>query len=66
MRQRPILYGLALMAALFVVGALIGGIWDHNDTGGAITVTLWGISVVGGVLLLLRLAVNGGRRRRAA
>jgi uncharacterized membrane protein len=53
--MRNIVYGLLAMVALFVVGAVIGGVWDHNDTAGNIAVTFWGISIVGAGLLLLAL-----------
>jgi hypothetical protein len=42
---------------------VIGGVWDHNDTAGNITVTLWGISIVGAGLLLLALTWRMLRRR---
>ena len=61
--MRNIIHGLAAMVALFVVGAVIGGVWDHNDTAGNITVTLWGISIVGAGLLLLALTRRMLRRR---
>jgi uncharacterized membrane protein YoaK (UPF0700 family) len=64
MTTRRILYGLAAMVALFIIGAIIGGVWDNNDTAGAITVTLWAISAIGAVVLLLALIVI--RRRRIA
>jgi hypothetical protein len=61
--MRNIIYGLVAMVALFVVGVVIGGVWDHNDTAGNITVTLWGISIVGAGLLLLALTWRMLRRR---
>lgn len=66
MTTRRILYGLVAMVALFVIGALIGGVWDDNDTAGAITVTLWAISIVGAVVLLLALGYVTLRRDRTA
>jgi len=47
MTTRRILYGLAGMVALFVLGSIIGGVWDDNDTAGGITSTLWVISIIG-------------------
>ena len=61
--MRNITYGLVAMVALFVVGAVIGGVWDHNDTAGSISVKLWGISIVGAGLLLLALTWRKLRRR---
>jgi lipid-A-disaccharide synthase-like uncharacterized protein len=61
--MRKILYGLVAMAALFVVGAVIGGVWDHNDTAGNLAVTFWGISIVGSALLLSALTWRRLRRR---
>jgi hypothetical protein len=60
--MRNIIYGLVAMVALFVGGAVIGGVWDHNDTAGNITVTLWGLSIVGAGLLLLALTWRMLRR----
>jgi uncharacterized membrane protein YoaK (UPF0700 family) len=65
MKNRRILYGLAAMVALFVVGAIIGGVWDNNDTAGAVTVTLWAVSIVGAVLLVA-FGVISARRRSTA
>jgi hypothetical protein len=53
------------MVAIFVIGSIIGGVWDDDDTAGAITVTLWAISVVGAVLLLVMLAMATARDRRS-
>ena len=61
--MRNITYGLVAMVALFVVGAVIGGVWDHNDTAGSISVTLWGISIVAAGLLLLALTWRKLRHR---
>ena len=47
MTTRRILQALAAMVALFIIGAIIGGVWDHNDTAGNIAVTLWAISIIG-------------------
>ena len=60
---RQILYGLAAMVALLVVGTIIGLIWaDTSDAAGSIAVGTNIIGVVGVVLLLIALAVT--RRRR--
>ena len=64
--NRRILYGVVAIIAIFIMGAVIGGVWDDNDTAGAITVTLWAISVIGMALLLLSFAVSSVRRRRTA
>jgi Na+/melibiose symporter-like transporter len=66
MTTRRILFALAAMVALFIIGVIIGGIWDDSDAAGGITVTLWAISVIGAVLLVVMLAVASLRRRRAA
>ena len=66
MTTRRILYALVAMVALFIIGAIIGGVWNDRDTAGGITVTLWAISIIGAALLLATLAVTSVRRRRAA
>jgi hypothetical protein len=66
MTTRRILYALAAMVAVFIIGSIIGGVWDDSDTAGNITVTLWAISIIGAALLLVILAVNSVRRRRTA
>jgi hypothetical protein len=53
------------MLALFVIGSIIGGVWDDNDTAGGITSTLWVISIIGAIVLLLALAVVTVKGRRA-
>jgi membrane protein DedA with SNARE-associated domain len=63
---RNILYALAGMVGLFVIGALIGSVWDNNDTAGNITVTLWAISIIGAALLVLALALRQVRRSGAS
>jgi uncharacterized membrane protein YeaQ/YmgE (transglycosylase-associated protein family) len=60
------LYGLVAMIALWVVGAVIGGVWDHSDTAGNIAVTLWAISIVGAALLLFAWTWKVMRRRSLA
>src|SRR5439155_4379103 len=60
---RWILYGLAAMVVLLVVGTVIGLIWaDTSDVAGAFAGVTNVISVVGIVILLIALVVN--RRRR--
>jgi MYXO-CTERM domain-containing protein len=66
MTTRRILYALVAMVALFIVGPIIGGVWDDSDAAGNITVTLWTISIIGAALLLVMLAVTSVRRRRTA
>ena len=66
MTTRRILYALVAMVALFIAGAIIGGVWDDSDAAGNITVTLWAISIIGAALLLVMLAVTSVRRRRTA
>ena len=58
MTTRRILYALVAMVALFIVGAIIGGVWDDSDTAA--------ISIIGAALLLVMLAVTSVRRRRTA
>jgi hypothetical protein len=53
------------MVALFVVGSIIGGVWDDSDTAGAITVALWAISIVGAAILIVVFAVSRLRGRTA-
>jgi len=60
---RRILYGLAAMVVLLVVGTIIGLIWaDTSDVAGAFAGVTNVISVLGIVLLLIALAV---KRRRS-
>lgn len=60
---RRILYWLAAMVALLVVGTIIGLIWaDTSNVAGAFAGVTNIVSVVGIVLLLIALAVK--RRRR--
>ena len=66
MTTRRILYALVAMVALFIIGAIIGGVWSDSDTVGNITVTLWAISIIGAALLLVTFAVTSLRRRRTA
>jgi uncharacterized membrane protein YdcZ (DUF606 family) len=63
--SRRILYGLAAMVVLLVVGTIVGLIWaDTSDLAGAIAVVTNIVGAVGIVLLLIALAV--ARRRRQA
>ena len=60
---RRILYGLAAMVAVLVVGTIIGLIWaDTSDVAGSIAVVTNILGVVGIAFLLIALAVT--RRRR--
>jgi membrane protein YdbS with pleckstrin-like domain len=60
---RRILYWLAAMVVLLVVGTIIGLIWaDSSNVAGALAGVTNVISVVGIVLLLIAFAVK--RRRR--
>jgi hypothetical protein len=60
---RRLLYWLAAMVALLVVGTIIGLIWaDTSDVAGAFAGVTNVISVVGIVVLLIALAMK--RRRR--
>jgi uncharacterized membrane protein YdcZ (DUF606 family) len=60
---RRILYGLAAMVALLVVGTIVGLIWaDTSNLAGAIAVVTNIVGAVGVVLLLIALALT--RRRR--
>jgi hypothetical protein len=62
---RRILYWLAAMVALLVVGTTIGLIWaDTSDVAGSFAGVTNIISVVGIVILLIALAVNLRRRGR--
>lgn len=63
MTTRNLLWGLAAMVALFVIGSIIGGVWDDSDVAGVITVTLWAVSIIGAAVLLLLLVVAAFRRR---
>jgi hypothetical protein len=63
MTTRRILYGLAAMVALLVVGTIVGLIWaDTSNLAGAIAVVTNIVGAVGVVLLLIALALT--RRRR--
>jgi len=60
---RRILYGLAAMVAVLVVGTIIGLIWaDTSNVAGSVAVVTNILGVVGIALLLIALAVT--RRRR--
>jgi fumarate reductase subunit D len=65
--RRRILYWLAAMAAVLVVGTIIGLIWaDTSDIAGLIAVVTNIVGAVGIVLLLIALAVVTRRQRQAA
>ncbi len=60
---RRILYGLAAMVAVLVVGTIIGLIWaDTSDVAGSIAVVTNILGVVGIAFLVIAYAVT--RRRR--
>ena len=64
--RRRILYWLAVMVAVLVVGTIIGLIWaDTSDVAGSIAVATNIIAPVGIVVLLIALAVVTRRQDRA-
>jgi len=61
---RRLLYWLAAMVVLLVVGTIIGVIWaDTSNVAGAFAGITNLVSVVGIVLILIALAVKRWRRR---
>jgi hypothetical protein len=67
MTRRRILYWLAAIVAVLVVGTIIGLIWaDTSDVAGTIAVVTTIAAGVGIVALLISLAVVTRRRRRTA
>jgi len=67
MTRRRILYWLAAMVAVLVVGTIIGLIWaDTSDVAGTIALVTNIVGAVGIVALLIALAVLTRRQRRAA
>jgi hypothetical protein len=67
MTRRRILYWLAAMVAVLVVGTIIGLIWaDTSDVAGSIAVATNIIGSAGIVFLLIALVVVTRRQRRAA
>jgi hypothetical protein len=65
--RRRILYWLAAMVAVLVVGTIIGFIWaDTSDVAGSIAVVTNIIGAAGIVFLLIALVVVTRRQRRAA
>ena len=61
---RRLVYGLAAMVALLIVGTTIGVLWaDTSDLAGGFAGVTNIFSVVGIVLLLIALAVNWRRSR---
>ena len=65
--KRRILYWLAAMIAVFVVGTIIGLIWaDTSDVAGSIAVVTNIIGAAGILFLLFALLVVTRRQRRAA
>jgi uncharacterized membrane protein YdcZ (DUF606 family) len=60
---RRLVYGLAAMVVLIIVGTIIGLIWaDTSDAAGAFAGTTNVIGIVGIVLILIALTLR--RRRR--
>ena len=67
MTRRRILYWLAAMVALLLVGTIIGLIWaDTSDVAGMLAVVTNIAAGVGIVALLISLAVVTRRQRRTA
>jgi NAD/NADP transhydrogenase beta subunit len=67
MARRRILYWLAAMVAVLIVGTIIGLIWaDTSDVAGMIAVVTNIAAVMGIVALLISLAVVTRRQRRTA
>jgi len=67
MTRRRILYWLAAMVAVLVVGTIIGLIWaDTSDVAGTIAVVTTVAAGVGIVALFISLAVVTRRQRRTA
>jgi fumarate reductase subunit D len=65
--RRRILYWLAAMVAVLVVGIVIGLLWaDTSDVAGFIAVVTNILGAVGIVVLLIALAVATRRQRQAA
>jgi uncharacterized membrane protein YdcZ (DUF606 family) len=65
--RRRILYWLAAMVAVLVVGTIIGVIWaDTSDVAGFIAVVTNIVGAVGILLLLIALVVVTRRQRKAA
>jgi hypothetical protein len=64
--RRQILYWMAAMVAVLVVGTIIGLIWaDTSDVAGLIAVVTNIVGAVGIVVLLIALAVVTRRQRQA-
>jgi fumarate reductase subunit D len=67
MTRRRILYWLAAMVAVLVVGTIIGLIWaDTSDVAGTIALVTNIVGAVGIVALLIALALLTRRQRQAA
>jgi len=65
--RRRILYWLAALVVVLVVGTIIGLIWaDTSDVAGSIAVVTNIIGAAGIVFLLIALVVVTRRQRRAA
>ncbi|MEP6976859.1 MAG: hypothetical protein ABI948_02270 [Thermoleophilia bacterium] len=66
MTRRRILYGIAAMVALLVVGTIVGVIWAKNSNiAGLFAVVTNIVGAVGVVSLLIALAVVTRRQRQA-
>jgi hypothetical protein len=61
---RRLLWGLAAMAAIFLLGSIVGGAWEDSDTARGFTIALWTISVCGAVALLVVYVSSLVSRRR--
>ena len=65
--KRRILYWLAALVAVLVVGTIIGLIWaDTSNVAGSIAVATNIVGVVGIVVLVIALAVVTRRQRHAS
>jgi hypothetical protein len=65
--RRRILYWLAAMVVVLVVGTIVGFIWaDTSDLAGAIAVVTNIVGILGIVFLLIALGVVTWRQRQAA
>ena len=52
------------MAAIFLLGSIVGGAWEDSDTARGFTIALWRISVCGAVALLVVYVSSLVSRRR--
>jgi ABC-type proline/glycine betaine transport system permease subunit len=66
MNKQRILYWLAAMVAVLIVGSIIGFVWaDTSDVAGLIAVVTNIVGAIGIVALLIALAVVTRRQRQA-